>query len=207
MKILTKQEFLLNLRKGLLGLPPQDIEERLAFYNEMIEDLIEDGLSEEEAVAEMGPIPEIVKQTVADTPLSKIAKERIKPKRRMSALEIVLLVLGSPIWLSLLIAVVAVIFAVYLSLWSVIISLWAVFGSLIASAFGLIASGAILALTQNIFTGIAVIGAGILCGGLSIFMFYGCELISKGIIILTKKFALWIKNCFRGKEDYYEKVN
>lgn len=204
---MTKKEFLESLLKGLSGLPKEDTQERLTFYNEIIEDRIEDGLSEEDAVAEMGPIPEIVKQIVADTPLSKIAKERIKPKRRMSALEIVLLVLGSPIWLSLLIVIVAVIFAVYVSLWSVIISLWAVFGSLIACAFGGVASGIIISLTQNTLTGIAVIGAGILCGGLSIFMFYGCELISKGIIILTKKFALWIKNCFRGKEDYYEKIN
>ena len=184
---MTKKEFLERLLKGLSGLPKEDTQERLTFYNEIIEDRIEDGLSEEDAVAEMGPIPEIVKQTVADTPLSKIAKERIKPKRRMSALEIVLLVLGSPIWLSLLIVIVAVIFAVYVSLWSVIISLWAVFGSLIACAFGGVASGIIIALTQNTLTGIVVIGAGILCGGLSIFMFYGCELISKGIIILTKK--------------------
>lgn len=204
---MTKKEFLESLLKGLSGLPKEDTQERLAFYNEIIEDRIEDGLSEEDAVAEMGPIPEIVKQIVADTPLSKIAKERIKPKRRMSALEIVLLVLGSPIWLSLLIVIVAVIFAVYVSLWSVIISLWAVFGSLIACAFGGVASGIIISLTQNTLTGIAVIGAGILCGGLSIFMFYGCELASKGILMLTKKFALWIKNCFRGKEDYYEKVN
>jgi uncharacterized membrane protein len=204
---MTKKEFLESLLKGLSGLPKEDTQERLTFYNEIIEDRIEDGLSEEDAVAEMGPIPEIVKQIVADTPLSKIAKERIKPKRRMSALEIVLLVLGSPIWLSLLIVIVAVIFAVYVSLWSVIISLWAVFGSLIACAFGGVASGIIISLTQNTLTGIAVIGVGILCGGLSIFMFYGCELISKGIIILTKKFALWIKNCFRGKEDYYEKIN
>lgn len=204
---MTKKEFLESLLKGLSGLPKEDTQERLTFYNEIIEDRIEDGLSEEDAVAEMGPIPEIVKQIVADTPLSKIAKERIKPKRRMSALEIVLLVLGSPIWLSLLIVIVAVIFAVYVSLWSVIISLWAVFGSLMACAFGGVASGIIISLTQNTLTGIAVIGAGILCGGLSIFMFYGCELISKGIIILTKKFALWIKNCFRGKEDYYEKIN
>ena len=204
---MTKKEFLESLLKGLSGLPKEDTQERLAFYNEIIEDRIEDGLSEEDAVAEMGPIPEIVKQIVADTPLSKIAKERIKPKRRMSALEIVLLVLGSPIWLSLLIVIVAVIFAVYVSLWSVIISLWAVFGSLIACAFGGVASGIIISLTQNTLTGIAVIGAGILCGGLSIFMFYGCELASKGILMLTKKFALWIKNCFRGKEDYYEKIN
>ncbi len=204
---MTKKEFLESLQKGLTGLPKEDIQERLSFYNEMIEDRIEDGLSEKDAVAAVGSVSEIVKQIVADTPLSKIAKERIKPKRRMSALEIVLLVLGSPVWLSLLIVIVAVIFAVYVSLWSVIISLWAVFGSLMACAFGGVASGIIIVLTQNTLTGITVIGAGLLCGGLSIFMFYGCELASKGIIILTKNIALWIKNCFRGKEDYYEKIN
>ena len=74
---MTKKEFLESLLKGLSGLPKEDTQERLTFYNEIIEDRIEDGLSEEDAVAEMGPIPEIVKQIVADTPLSKIAKERI----------------------------------------------------------------------------------------------------------------------------------
>ncbi|MBQ4119679.1 MAG: DUF1700 domain-containing protein [Clostridia bacterium] len=204
---MSKQEFLAKLRRELSGLPQDDIEERLIFYNEMIEDRIEDGLSEEDAVAAVGSVSEIVKQIVLDTPLSKIAKERIKPKRRMTALEIVLLVLGSPIWLSLLFAVIAVIFAVYVSLWSVIISLWAVFGSLIACVFGGIAGGIIIAITNNTLTGIAVIGAGILCAGLTIFMFYGCELASKGILMLTKKIAIWVKNCVRGKEDYYEKIN
>lgn len=123
---MSKQEFLAQLRKGLSGLPQDDIEERLTFYSEMIEDRIEEGLSEEEAISAAGSIDEIVAQVVADIPLAKIARERIKAKRRLKAWEIVLLALGSPIWLSLGIAAVAVILSLYVSLWSVIISLWAV---------------------------------------------------------------------------------
>ena len=33
---MNKQEFLTELRKGLSGLPQNDIEERLAFYGEML---------------------------------------------------------------------------------------------------------------------------------------------------------------------------
>ena len=37
---MNKQEFLAELRKGLSGLPQDDIEERLTFYNETLEDTI-----------------------------------------------------------------------------------------------------------------------------------------------------------------------
>ena len=46
-----------------------------------------------------------------------------------------------------------------------------------------------------------MIGAGIVCAGLSIFMFYGCKAATKGILVLTKKLAVWIKNCFIKKEE------
>lgn len=94
---MNKQEFLTELRKGLSGLPQDDIEERLAFYGEMLDDRIEEGLSEDAAVAEIGDAEEIVRQTVADIPLAKLAKERIKPKRRLKAWETVLLILVSPV--------------------------------------------------------------------------------------------------------------
>ena len=53
---MNKQEFLSGLRKGLCGLPQDDIEERLSFYGEMIDGRIEEGLSEEEAVSEIGAL-------------------------------------------------------------------------------------------------------------------------------------------------------
>ena len=193
---MSKQEFLTQLRKGLSGLPQGDIEERLAFYSEMIDDQMEEGLSEEEAVSAVGAVDEIVTQVVAETPLAKIAKERIKSKRRISAGEIVLLVLGSPIWLSLVIAAFAVILSLYISLWAVIVSLWAVFVSLAAGFIGGVLSCIIFAIGGNVASGIAMLAAGIVCAGLSILMFYGCKVVTKGILLLTKKMAIWIKNCF-----------
>lgn len=198
---MNKQEFLFQLRKRLSGFPKDDIEERLTFYGEMIDDRIEEGLSEEEAVFAVGSVDEIVEQVVVEIPLAKIAKERIKPNRRLKAWEIVLLALGSPIWVSLCVAAVAVAFAFYVSLWSVIISLWAVFVSLIACAFGGILSGGVLACGANVLSGIATLGGGIVCAGLSIFAFYGCKALTSGVLMLTKKIAICIKNCFVKKGE------
>ena len=197
---MNKQEFLTQLRKELSVLPQKDIEGYLTFYTEMIEDRIEEGLSEEEAVSAVGSLEEIVKQTVSDTSLIKIAKERIKQKRQIKAWEIVLLILGSPIWLSLGLAVFAVILSLYISLWAVIISLWAIFASVVACSISGILSCVFFTIGGNGASGVAMLAAGIVCAGLSIFMFYGCKTATNGILILTKKIAIWIKNCFIKKE-------
>ena len=201
---MNKQEFLAELRRGLSGLPKDDIEERLAFYSEMIEDRIEDGIPEETAVYETGSVDGIVSQIIAEIPLGKLVKEKITPKKKMKAWEIVLLVLGSPIWLSLLIAAAAVLFSLYVVLWSVVLVLWAVFASLAACGPTVIAAGVLtgvfFASDGRILTGIAAAGAGIVCIGLSVFMFFGCKAASEGILTLTKKLAAAVKNRLIGKE-------
>lgn len=197
---MTKQEFLAQLRKGLSGLPQDDIEERSMFYNEMIDDRIEEGLSEEEAVLAAGAIDEIVAQAVADIPLAKIAKERIKPKRQLKVWEIILLALGSPIWLSLGFAVIAVMFSLYVVVWSLLISMWAVFASLVCCVPAGLIAGIRLACIGSILAGIAMLAVGIVCAGLSIFAYYGCKAATKGILQLTKRITLWIKNCFIKEE-------
>lgn len=197
---MTKQEFITELRKKLSGLPKQDIDERLNFYGEMIDDRIEEGRTEEEAVLEIGSVDKISAQIIADIPLIKIVKERIKPKRRLKAWEIVLLVLGSPIWLSLAVAAFAVIFSLYAALWSVIVSLWAVFASLTACSVGSIIASIFFAIRGNYLTAIAILSAGIVCAGLSFFILYTCKATTKGILVLTKKLAVWNKNCFIKKE-------
>lgn len=197
---MSKQEFLTQLRKGLSGLPQNDIEERLMFYSEMIEDQMEDGVSEEEAVSTIGSVDEIVAQVVAETPLVKIAKERIKSKMRLRAGEIVLLVLGSPIWLSLGIATIAVIFSLYILLWAAIVCLWSVFASFVACSVGGATACVIFAVGGNGASGVAMLAAGIICAGLAIFLFYGCKAATKGAFMLTKKMAIRIKNCFIKKE-------
>lgn len=199
---MNKQEFILMLREKLSGLNTKDIEERINFYSEIIDDRIEEGFSEEEAVLAVGNINEVVSEIISDIPFTKIATERIKPKRRLKTMEIILLVLGSPIWLSLIIVAVTVVLSIYLSLWAIIISLWAVFASLIGGALGGIASGVIIGLLlDNLLSGVALIATALVCGGLSVFVFYGCKATTKGILLLTHKLTLWIKNCFIRKGE------
>lgn len=198
---MNKQDFLSKLQSSLSGLPQDEIQERLAFYNEMIEDRMEEGLTEEEAVLAVGSVEEIVSQIIADTPLTKIVKANIKPKRQLKIWEIILLILGSPIWGSLLIAVFAVVLSLYAVLWSGIISLWAGFVSLVTCSFAGPVAGIVFMVTGNGISGIATIGAGIVCAGLSIFMFFGCKAITKGIFVLTKAIALGIKNRLMKQEE------
>ncbi len=198
---MNKQEFLDALRMKLSGLPKQDIRERIVFYSEMIDDRIEEGLSEEEAVLDIGSVDEIVTQIIANIPISRIVKEKIKPKRALRTRKIVLLALGSPIWLSLAVAAVAVIFSLYIVLWSVIASVWAVFASLIACGLGGIIAGIIFAIGGNALTGGTIIGTSIVCAGLAIFLFFGCKAATKGTLRLTGKIAIGIKKCFIGEEN------
>ncbi len=190
---MKKREFLNALKSRLSKLPSKDVEERLNFYSEMIDDRIEEGRTEEEAVLEIGSVDEISAQITEDIPLIKIEKKKVKQKRRLKAWEILLLALGSPIWLSLAIAAFAVILSLYVVVWSVIVSIWAVFASFIACSVCGTAAGVLFTVCDNPLVGIATAGVGILCSGLAIFLFFGCKAATKGTVLLTKKIALGIK--------------
>ena len=96
---MTKQEFLNQLDRGLKGLPKEEIEQRIAFYEEIINDKIEEGLSEEGAVDSLGGVDRVIDAILAEIPLSVIVKRKIKPKKSLAAWEIILLAVGSPVWL------------------------------------------------------------------------------------------------------------
>lgn len=53
---MNKVQFNQELRKRLLVLPDLEIEKSLSYFNEMIDDRIEEGMSEEEAIANLGDI-------------------------------------------------------------------------------------------------------------------------------------------------------
>ncbi len=198
---MNKREFLAELRNALRGLPQDDMEERIAFYDEMIDDRMEEGLSEEEAVAQAGSVDDIVAQTVADIPFSKLVRERIKPKHRLDVWKVVLIVLGFPVWLPLLIAACAVLLSLYVVLWVFVICLWAIEVSLWACALGGIVVSVIYFAHGYILPGGAMLGIGLFCAGISVFLFLGCIAASKGILRLTKKAARRVKSLFLRKES------
>lgn len=197
---MNKREFLARLRRGLHGLPREDIEERVLFYSEMIDERLEEGLSEAEAVSRLGTVSDVVSQILADTPLTSLVKEKSKPRGSVRPWEIVLLILGFPVWLPLLIAAFAVVLAVYIVLWSVVVSLWAVGASVLGCALGGAVSAVAFVLRGNGLTAAAMLSAGLCCAGLAIFFFFGCRAVTNGVLWLTKKAASGVKYLLIGKE-------
>lgn len=109
---MTRDEFLGRLGELLACLPAEQVEETKAFYAEAIADRMEDGMSEEEAVAAMGTPGEVAEATLDDLPA--VPRAIAKTLRRSTVLLWVLTIVGSPVWVPLLAAFAAVAVTVYI---------------------------------------------------------------------------------------------
>ena len=197
---MNKEDFLDELAKRLSGLPQEDIDERIAFYREMIYARMEEGLSEEEAIASIGSVDEVVRKIMAEYPLTTLVKDKVRPKRKLETWEIILLVLGFPLWFPLLIGAFAIVLSIYITIWAVIISLFAADFSCLAGCLGGLV-GIFQYLRVGNFAGaLFSVGAALVCAGVAILMFIACIYIAKTVIILTHKVVSGIKNSFVGKE-------
>lgn len=193
---MSKQEFLEKIRNQLTGLSEDDIKKSIDYYAEMIEDRMEEGLTEEEAVKVMGTPEEVASQILMDTPFSKLVKVKVKPKKSLSILAIILIILGSPVWLPLVAALLIVILSVYIVLWSVVLTLYATDFALVASGVAGLVASVMIMFNLDILCGAFTLGVAITCAGLSVLLFFGSNQVVKGILFLSKKIALGIKSCF-----------
>ncbi len=195
---MTKKEFLSSLRSKLQGLPPSDIDERISFYSEMIDDRMDEGKSEEEAVSEIGNVDDVVMDIAKDTPLVKLVKEKMKPKRRIRPWEIVLLVLGFPLWFPLLITFFVLVLVFWIVIWVLAIVTYVLEAAFAAtSVAGVVAFAAYFLNGQTNYT---ALGASVMCAGAAILMVFGCIGATKGCIALTKSIITGIKMLFIGRK-------
>ncbi|MBE6654691.1 MAG: DUF1700 domain-containing protein [Ruminococcaceae bacterium] len=199
---MTKREFLAELKWRTSVMPSDDAAATLEYYSEIIDDRMEEGLSEEEAVAAVGSPADIAAEALGGMSLEKLVKEtdRPKPKRTLRAWEIVLIVLGAPLWLSLLLAAVSIVIAVYISLWACVISLYAAEVAVLACAFAGVIAFPICFFAGNISTGVFLLGAGVLLAGIGIFGFYGCIALTKAMCRLCRVIFKGIISIFTKKE-------
>ena len=190
---MKKQEFLDALKKRLSSLPQNELEEQLSFYSEMIDDRVEDGISEEEAIKNIGSLDGIASGIIKEPPQKK---HKTEEKKDTKNLFIMLLAFGFPIWFPLLVSAFAVVFSLYVSMWSIVISLWATFISFAVSAPAGAVVGVIYIFIGNGASGAAVIGASLALAGLALFSFYGCIWTTRLLLFVTKKIWPCTKSLF-----------
>lgn len=196
---MKKQEFLDKLKKRLWAMPEADVQNSLDYYSEMIDDRMEDGLAEEEAVAAVGDLEEIVNQILSETPRPPVVVKPKETKDNTKTWMIILLILGSPVWIPLVASAAATVFSVYVSLWSVVIALYAT-----AFALGIAALGCVFGSFFMIGSMAKVIvawGAALVCAGLAILFFMLSNLAAKGMVALTKLTWKGIQGMFSRKEQ------
>lgn len=189
-----KNEFLTALREQLVGLPKEDIEERINFYEEMINDRIDEGKSEEEAVADIGTVDEVVKEIAGDTKLVTLVKHKMTPKRSLRGWEIAIIIGSFPFWLPVVIVSFVLALVGFILLWTLVIvsytvetALWV--GSAV-SAFGFVMSA--INGTPNFL----MLGMSIMAAGGAILMIFACFGSTKLTIGLTKRMMIGIKSAF-----------
>lgn len=197
---MDKKEFLSALEARLAGLPEADRQSSLDFYAEMLDDLMEGGMTEQEAVASLGSVDAIAEEILMDTPLPKLIKAKMKPKRRMRAWEIVLIAVGSPVWFPILIALFAVALSLYITLWAVVLSLYAADLAFAVSAPTGIITAIALFVSGKPTAALLFLGAGLVLAGLTVLWLLLCNLTAKGVWQLGKLTLRGIKACFIRKE-------
>ena len=200
---MRKQEFLDRLKASLWAMPEADRQRSADYYAEMIDDRMEDGLSEEAAVAAIGNLDEIVKQILSESPRPP---QVVHPKGKQKPAQdntkvwlIILLIVGSPVWIPLAAGLLSTVLSVYISLWTVVISLYAVFIALAAAAVGCVVGSFFM--IGSIPKVIVVWGAALVCAGVALLMFMLANLAAKGLVKLTKLAWDACKGIFQRKEQ------
>jgi uncharacterized membrane protein len=196
---MSKHDFLVILRDRLEGLPEKDIQDSVAYYSSTIDDMVESGKTEDEAVKELGAIDSIVAEIKSDRPLKEVVKASVRKNRLNTGsktLNIVLLVLGFPLWFPLLLTAAILVLVAYLLVWLLPFIAWIValccglagLWSLLLSVVGGIVYGPL--------QGFSAAGMGLVAIGIAIFAGVGAFVLSKAFVAVSRKLGRGIKRLF-----------
>ncbi|KAF1295646.1 hypothetical protein BAU15_03650 [Enterococcus sp. JM4C] len=185
----SAQMFLVELeRKIPREAPLEEKDAFLAYCNEMIQDLIDDGYSEEEAIFKLGNPDSLIYDNFESW---FVVKEQKVPRKTMPFF-LIITILGLPLWGSLLLAVVLIIFSAYLVIWMIpfVVASFAftgIVGGLAAAVTSL------FAVQDGLFVGVTQFGLGVALFGLGILLTIAFVRISgtfiKWTASLTKRVA------------------
>ena len=128
---MNKEEFLSELRTKLSGLPQEDIEERISFYSEMIDDRIDEGMDEEAAVAAVGHLDDIEARIHAERQQPVINADKGRKKLSPGALTaiVVACIILSPLLIGILGAAIGIVFGILGAAFGIFVALIAVYVS------------------------------------------------------------------------------
>jgi len=201
---MTGHEFLSQLESRLSDLPKAQTESFLAFYRESIADRVEEGLTEEDAVAQLGDLDTIEREIRLEMPLGTLVKSKVQAesvKVKESPVWIILAILGAPIWLALGAGVLAAAVCVYAAIWAFAVSIVLTVAALVLAVLGLLVGGVFLLFSPVPAAGLLILGAALICAGIAFLVTPGVSWLVKKLAQLSVRFVKWLKGRFVSKKE------
>lgn len=202
---MTKAEFTQEILRRTGHLSRAEVDKWISFYSECVDDRMEEGMDEAEAVARLGNMEDILKSMEQETPGAALPSvytaspdtypapsdaytESPRPKKEHRTLWKVLAICGSPLWLPVAAGLAVAVLALYLSLWAVLLALYIVVASFgFAALVGL--GNAVWAFDRAaVPTGLLLLGAAFVCLGLCLLLIPAAVACTRGLVWL----ALWL---------------
>ena len=198
---MTKADYLSQIRDRIKGIPADEVEKHIEYYSEMIDDRIEEGIPEEEAVAGMDTPKAVADMILQETPLSKLVEDKINSKRQFNTFELILIVLGSPVWLSLLIAAFSLVLALFITVFALVISYYAVGLAVGASGIVGIIGTVLFIVVLNVKASVFMLGVSLVCIGLLILFFMSVKPVTVAIVRFWAWICQLVKRVFAGSKN------
>ena len=196
---MNKNSFLDALQKCLCQLPKGDVEQSVQYYSEIIDDKIEGGQSEGEAVVSLGAPEKIAEEILGSFKKEEEQKPRTVKKKKgwQSGLLIAGAPLGVPLAIAFLVSVLCVGLSVYVSAVAAVISV-----AVIVAALSLYGVACVSLALITVFTGTGALclfyaSMGFVCIGAFIMLIIPTINLlklsvsgSKLLFLLTKRFVV-----------------
>ena len=179
---MTKRQFFDALSERLRALPKEELNRTITYYNEIIEDYIEDGMSEAQAVAQLEPVDVIASRILHEEQDGVVAEQLTKQRKKAPVwLVVVLAVVGFPIWFSLLMVGISIVFSVLATLFSIMIALMCIPVGLAGVTVGGICLSPVFLATGNVPKGLVLLGGGLVCAALTLLAIWAVYYLVKGL--------------------------
>lgn len=184
---MNKQEFLAALARELEPLPREERYQTLNYYDELIDDRLEDGQDEGAVIQSLGDPKAVAQELLAGE------DELLVPNRGLRVWVIVLLVLGFPLWGSLLVTAALVLLCVFVCLYIPAFVLGVLALSLLAGAvLGAVGTPFLIADT-GLAAGLFQLGLAVGMLGLAALCAVGFWYTGKATIKAGKALWRWLK--------------
>lgn len=189
---MNKTEFLNDLKCKLNFLSEEEREKTLNYYSEIIDDRIESGLSEEEAISQMESTRTIAEKLMPENSTQKTTSEKVFDfintlfTKHGYLIVLAIVIFSFPLWSPFVVGILTFVGIIFLILFG-LITLGAI-GSVIALGI------AISFITQSLLSALSAMGVSMFCAGFTILITIGTFKLINKILNFCKEVYQNIKN-------------